>query len=81
MALEVFLRVLAGDENGETRQETAAEAETSPVTVPNVVDCALISSNCCGRPSPFSQQHSSRSHPAGIGGISRGCRLGITLTE
>ncbi|XP_022982659.1 nudix hydrolase 13, mitochondrial-like [Cucurbita maxima] len=84
MALEVFLRVLAGDENGETRQETAstaAAAETSPVTVSNVVDCALISSNCCGRPPPFSQQHGSRSHSAGIEGISRGCRLGITLTE
>lgn len=75
VALEVFLRVMAGDDNGETTEETA---ETSPVTVSNVVDCPLISSNCCGRP-PFGQQHGT-GHSAGIG-ISRGCRVGITLTE
>lgn len=77
MALEEFLRVMAGHENGETTEETTDE--TTTVTVTNVVDCALISSNCCGRPPPFSQQHGT-SHSAGIG-ISRGCRLSITLTE
>ncbi|XP_022148253.1 nudix hydrolase 13, mitochondrial isoform X2 [Momordica charantia] len=76
VALEAFLRVMAGDENGEAKSETA---ETStPVTVPNVVDCTLISSNSCGMP-PFGQQHGT-GHSAGIG-ISRGCRLGITLSE
>lgn len=78
VALEAFLRVMAGGENGETSQETG---ETTAVTVSNVVDCALISSNCCGRPPPFGQQHGSRSHSTGIGSISRDCRLGITLTE
>ncbi|KAL4026100.1 hypothetical protein IC575_014524 [Cucumis melo] len=79
VALEAFLQVMGGDENGEATQEMTAE--TSAVTVTNVVDCGLISSNCCGRPPPFGQQHGGRGHSTGIGGISRDCRLGITLTE
>ncbi|XP_022989718.1 nudix hydrolase 13, mitochondrial [Cucurbita maxima] len=77
VALGVFLRVMVGGENIATTTEETSE--TTPVTVPNVVDCALISSNCCGRPA-FGQAQGTSHSAAGIG-ISRGCRLGITITE